>query len=238
MSTPPDHPVVLLVEDESSIAEPFARALEREGFSPVVAPTAAAARELFTSRRPNIVLLDLSLPDGDGRSLCREWRRDSHVPIIMLTARGTETDRVVGLELGADDYVVKPFSAAEVAARIRAVLRRAAPDRATQPERATVGELTIDQATRSATLAGDELGLTRKEFDLLARLAREPGMVVSREDLMSDVWDENWFGSTKTLDVHIGFLRRKLGDDAAAPRYLRTVRGVGFRLAAPEDSDG
>jgi two-component system response regulator RegX3 len=238
MSAPPDRPVVLLVEDESSIAEPFARALEREGFSPVVAPTAAAARELFTSRRPNIVLLDLSLPDGDGRSLCREWRRDSHVPIIMLTARGTETDRVVGLELGADDYVVKPFSAAEVAARIRAVLRRAAPDRATQPERATVGELTIDQATRSATLAGDELGLTRKEFDLLARLAREPGMVVSREDLMSDVWDENWFGSTKTLDVHIGFLRRKLGDDAAAPRYLRTVRGVGFRLAAPEDSDG
>jgi DNA-binding response OmpR family regulator len=229
---------VLLVEDESSIAEPFARALEREGFSPVVAPTAAAARELFTSRRPNIVLLDLSLPDGDGRSLCREWRRDSHVPIIMLTARGTETDRVVGLELGADDYVVKPFSAAEVAARIRAVLRRAAPDRPTQPVRATVGELTIDQATRSATLAGDELGLTRKEFDLLARLAREPGMVVSREDLMSDVWDENWFGSTKTLDVHIGFLRRKLGDDAAAPRYLRTVRGVGFRLAAPEDSDG
>jgi two-component system response regulator RegX3 len=238
MSTPPDLPVVLLVEDESSIAEPFARALEREGFSPVVAPTAAAARELFASQRPNIVLLDLSLPDGDGRSLCREWRRDSQVPIIMLTARGTETDRVVGLELGADDYVVKPFSAAEVAARIRAVLRRAAPDRATPPERATVGELTIDQATRRATLAGEELGLTRKEFDLLARLAREPGMVVSREDLMSDVWDENWFGSTKTLDVHVGFLRRKLGDDAAAPRYLRTVRGVGFRLAAPEEGIG
>jgi DNA-binding response OmpR family regulator len=158
------------------------------------------------------------------------------VPIIMLTARGTETDRVVGLELGADDYVVKPFSAAEVAARIRAVLRRAAPDRAVQQERATVGALTIDPATRNATLAGEELGLTRKEFDLLARLARQPGMVVSREDLMADVWDENWFGSTKTLDVHIGFLRRKLGDDAAAPRYLRTVRGVGFRLAAPEDA--
>jgi DNA-binding response OmpR family regulator len=159
------------------------------------------------------------------------------VPIIMLTARGTETDRVVGLELGADDYVVKPFSAAEVAARIRAVLRRAAPDRATQVESATVGELTIDPATRSATLAGEELGLTRKEFDLLARLAREPGKVVSREDLMADVWDENWFGSTKTLDVHIGFLRRKLGDAAAAPRYLRTVRGVGFQLAAPQDAD-
>jgi two-component system response regulator RegX3 len=237
MSAPPDLPVVLLVEDEASIAEPFARALQREGLRPVVAPTAAAARELVVSRRPDIVLLDLSLPDGDGRELCREWRRDSQVPIIMLTARGTETDRVVGLELGADDYVVKPFSAAEVAARIRAVLRRAPPDRATQLEHATIGELTIDPATRSVTLAGEELGLTRKEFDLLARLAREPGTVVSREDLMADVWDENWFGSTKTLDVHIGFLRRKLGDAAAAPRYLRTVRGVGFRLAAPEDAD-
>jgi DNA-binding response OmpR family regulator len=237
MSTSPDQTIVLLVEDEASIAEPFARALEREGFTPFVAPTAAAARQLFAQRRPNIVLLDLTLPDGDGRELCREWRRESQVPIIMLTARGTETDRVVGLELGADDYVVKPFSVAEVAARIRAVLRRAAaPDRAVQHERVTIGELAIDPATRSATMAGRELGLTRKEFDLLARLAQDSGTVVSREDLMADVWDENWFGSTKTLDVHIGFLRRKLGDDAAAPRYLRTVRGVGFALAAPEDA--
>jgi DNA-binding response OmpR family regulator len=236
MSTPTDLPIVLLVEDEASIAEPFAKALEREGFSPVVAATAAAARELFARQRPNIVLLDLTLPDGDGRELCREWRRESQVPIIMLTARGTETDRVVGLELGADDYVVKPFSVAEVAARIRAVLRRAVPDRSAQHERVTIGELAIDPATRSATMAGNELGLTRKEFDLLARLARDTGTVVSREDLMADVWDENWFGSTKTLDVHIGFLRRKLGDDAAAPRYLRTVRGVGFQLAAPEDA--
>ncbi len=226
---------MLLVEDEASIAEPFARALEREGFTPVVAGTAAAARELFSERRPSIVLLDLTLPDGDGRELCREWRRDSQVPIIMLTARGTETDRVVGLERGADDYVVKPFSAAEVAARIRAVLRRATRDRSAQHERVVIGDLTIDPATRGATLAGADLGLTRKEFDLLARLAREPGMVVSRESLMADVWDENWFGSTKTLDVHVGFLRRKLGDDAASPRYLRTVRGVGFKLAAAED---
>jgi DNA-binding response OmpR family regulator len=236
MSTLPDQPIVLLVEDEASIAEPFARALEREGFNTVHAPTAAAARQLFAQRRPNIVLLDLTLPDGDGRELCREWRRESQVPIIMLTARGTETDRVVGLELGADDYVVKPFSVAEVAARIRAVLRRAAPDRSAQHERVTIGDLAIDPATRSATMSGSELGLTRKEFDLLARLAQDSGTVVSREDLMADVWDENWFGSTKTLDVHIGFLRRKLGDDAAAPRYLRTVRGVGFQLAAPEDA--
>ncbi|HVF78000.1 MAG TPA: response regulator transcription factor [Solirubrobacteraceae bacterium] len=232
-----DRPSVLLVEDEASIAEPFARALAREGFDTEVAPTAAAARELFARRRPSIVLLDLTLPDGDGRELCREWRRDSSVPIIMLTARGTETDRVVGLELGADDYVVKPFSTPEVAARIRAVLRRAQPEpEAALPSTVTLGELSIDSAARRAALAGNDLGLTRKEFDLLARLARDAGRIVSREDLMADVWDENWFGSTKTLDVHIGFLRRKLGDDAGAPRYLRTVRGVGFLLAAPGGS--
>jgi two-component system, OmpR family, response regulator RegX3 len=228
-----DRPRVLLVEDEASIAEPFARALGREGFDAEVAATAAAARDSFARRRPSIVLLDLTLPDGDGRELCREWRRDSGVPIIMLTARGNETDRVVGLELGADDHVVKPFSSAEVAARIRAVLRRAQQPAAPAPQRVVVGGLEIDPATRSASLHGDDLGLARKEFDLLARLARDAGRVVSREDLMSDVWDENWFGSTKTLDVHIGFLRRKLGDDAADPRYLRTVRGVGFLLAAP-----
>ena len=231
-----DRPTVLLVEDEASIAEPFARALGREGFDAEVAGTAAAARELFARRPPSIVLLDLTLPDGDGRELCREWRRTTSVPIIMLTARGTETDRVVGLELGADDYVVKPFSVAEVAARIRAVLRRAqaAEPVAAAPQPVTLGDLRIDPATRSATRGGADLGLTRKEFDLLTRLARDAGRVVTREDLMSDVWDENWFGSTKTLDVHIGFLRRKLGDDAADPRYLRTVRGVGFVLAAPE----
>ena len=229
-----DRPRVLLVEDEASIAAPFARALGREGFDAEVAPTVAAARASFAHRRPSIVLLDLTLPDGDGRDLCREWRSETGVPIIMLTARGTETDRVVGLELGADDYVVKPFSVAEVAARIRAVLRRAQPAAAlAPPQPVALGDLKIDPATRSATLRGVDLGLARKEFDLLARLARDAGRVVSREDLMSDVWDENWFGSTKTLDVHVGFLRRKLGDDAADPRYLRTVRGVGFMLAVP-----
>jgi two-component system, OmpR family, response regulator RegX3 len=229
-----DRPSVLLVEDEASIAEPFARALGREGFDAEVAPTAAAARAAFARSRPSIVLLDLTLPDGDGRELCRQWRRESRVPIIMLTARGTETDRVVGLELGADDYVVKPFSVPEVAARIRAVLRRAQTEPPAAAPSLTLGALQIDLSTRSATLDGRDLALTRKEFDLLARLARDAGRIVSREDLMSDVWDENWFGSTKTLDVHIGFLRRKLGDDAADPRYLRTVRGIGFLLAAPD----
>jgi DNA-binding response OmpR family regulator len=229
-------PTILLVEDERSIAEPFAGALEREGFAAVIAPTARDARELFRRHEPVLVLLDVGLPDGDGRELCRELRRDSTVPIIMLTARGTETDRIVGLEIGADDYVVKPFSSAEVIARIRAVLRRAGrgPDDAPLEPFALDG-LRVDHGARRVTLDGDEVELTRKEFDLLARLVRDAGRVVSREDLMADVWDENWFGSTKTLDVHMGFLRRKLGDDPAEPRFVHTVRGVGFRFAGPEE---
>ena len=153
----------------------------------------------------------------------------------MLTARGTETDRVVGLELGADDYVVKPFSSAEVIARIRAVLRRSGRDTAAAPDPPVeIDGLRLDPAARQASLDGAPLELSRKEFDLLARLMRDAGRVVTREDLMADVWDENWFGSTKTLDVHVGFLRRKLADDAAEPRFLHTVRGVGFRFTGAD----
>jgi two-component system, OmpR family, response regulator RegX3 len=155
----------------------------------------------------------------------------------MLTARGTEMDRIIGLELGADDYVVKPFSGAEVIARIRAVLRRVGSEGAGGASRVAVGELDIDFDARRVRLDGDEIHLTRKQYDLLAALARRAGRVVSRSDLMSEVWDENWFGATKTLDVHIGLLRRKLGDDPAAPRLIHTVRGVGFRLASPEELD-
>jgi DNA-binding response OmpR family regulator len=230
---------VLLVEDECSIAEPFARALRRNGFQPMIAGTAAEALRAGRERRPDVVLLDLSLPDGDGWDVCRELRRQSDVPIIMLTARGTVSDRVVGLELGADDYVVKPFATTEVISRIRAVLRRVrspAGDSAegSAPEALAAADVRLDLAARRVWVAGYELGLTRKEFDLLARLARDAGRVVTRETLMSEVWDENWFGSTKTLDVHIAGLRRKLGDDPARPRYIHTVRGVGFRFAAAE----
>jgi two-component system response regulator RegX3 len=228
-------PTILLVEDERSIAEPFASALAREGFEPVIAATAKAALELFHRHDPTLVLLDIALPDGDGREVCRELRRESAVPIIMLTARGTETDRVVGLELGADDYVVKPFSSAEVIARIRAVLRRSRHEPTAEPP-VEIDGLRLDPGARTATLDDAPLELSRKEFDLLARLMRDAGRVVTREDLMSDVWDENWFGSTKTLDVHVGFLRRKLDDDAADPRFLHTVRGVGFRFTGPEDT--
>jgi two-component system response regulator RegX3 len=229
-------PKVLLVEDEVGITEPFSRALAREGFDPVVAGTAALALELAESVEPDIVLLDLTLPDGDGRDVCRALRRRSDVPIMMLTARGTETDRIVGLELGADDYVVKPFSGAEVIARIRAILRRTgAAGEAAEPGPVTVGELELDPGARRVRLRGEELQLSRKEFDLLAELVAHAGRVVTREDLMARVWDENWFGSTKTLDVHVRWLRQKLDDAPDAPRYVHTVRGVGFRFTAPEE---
>jgi two-component system, OmpR family, response regulator RegX3 len=227
---------VLLVEDERSIAEPFAQALERNGFTPTIAGGAHDALRLAREIEPDVVLLDLTLPDGDGRDVCRELRKSSEVPIIMLTARGTVTDRVVGLEMGADDYVVKPFAVGEVISRIRAVLRRArtAPSVPAAPlaDVLEAGELRLDPGSRRAWRAGEELALTRKEFDLLARLMRDAGRVVSRETLMSDVWDENWFGSTKTLDVHIAGLRRKLGEEPSRPRFIETVRGVGFRFAA------
>jgi DNA-binding response OmpR family regulator len=228
-------PRILFVEDERSISEPFSHALEREGFEAVVAATAAEALRLAESVDPDLVLLDLMLPDGDGRDVCREIRRHSDIPIIMLTARGTETDRIVGLELGADDYVVKPFSGPEVIARIRAVLRRTGSSPAGE-EVARVEGLELDGASRRVTLDGEEVELSRKEFDLLAALMERAGRVVRRETLMEEVWDENWFGSTRTLDTHIGWLRKKLGDDPAAPRFIHTVRGVGFRFAKPGDS--
>jgi two-component system, OmpR family, response regulator RegX3 len=234
----PSRPRVLFVEDEPSIYEPFSKALAREGFEPVVARTAARALELAEGDFA-IILLDLTLPDGDGRDVCRALRRTSSVPILMLTARGTEADRIVGLELGADDYVVKPFSGAEVIARIRAILRRSTQQptelEPPPPGPIAVGELEVDIGARRARLGSEELQLSRKEFDLLAELIRNAGRVVTREQLMDRVWDENWFGSTKTLDVHVRWLRQKLGDDPGNPRFLHTVRGVGFRFTAPEE---
>jgi DNA-binding response OmpR family regulator len=223
-------PKVLLVEDERSIAEPFARALERAGFRTVAVGTGREAISLVAASPPDVILLDLALPDVDGRDVCRQIRRTADIPIIMVTASGTVTDRVVGLEIGADDYVVKPFAIGEVIARIRAVLRRGQV-RSEEMPTMEIQDLRIDPGARRAWQAERELDLTRKEFDLLCRLAQDPERVVTREALMSDVWDENWFGSTKTLDVHIGWLRRKLGDDPADPTYIRTVRGVGFCLS-------
>jgi two-component system, OmpR family, response regulator RegX3 len=212
---------VLIVEDEQPIAEPLAEGLRREGFEVEWAATGAAALE---ADEPDVVLLDLRLPDMDGLDVCRTIRARSEVPIIIVSARGDEPDRVVGLELGADDYVVKPFGLRELIARIRAVTRRGKTtpgDGAVQ-----VGELEVDPRARRVRLGGRELDLTPKEFDVLVMLARDPGAVVSRRSLLDEVWETSWYGSSKTIDVHVAALRRKLGD----PGWIETVRGVGFRL--------
>src|SRR5262245_40452862 len=210
-------------------------ALAREGFDPVLAETAAAGMDAFAQRGPDLVLLDVMLPDGDGRDLLRKIRETSRTPVVMLTARGEEMDRVLGLELGADDYVTKPFSAAELVARMRAVLRRSERE----PESGGTGVLEaggvkVDLDTHIATRDGEALDLTVKEFELLRVLLERAGKVVRRDEIVHEVWDPAWFGSTKTLDVHISALRRKLGDDPAAPRYIHTVRGVGFRFEPAE----
>ncbi len=224
---------ILLVEDEPGISEPLAAHLGREGFDADVVSTMAAGLEAYRHDRPDLVLLDVMLPDGDGRDLCRVIRKDSDVPIVMLTARGEDVDRIVGLELGADDYVVKPFSAGELVARIRAILRRGhLRERRGAIE---VGDLRLDPGSRTLTKAGRPIALAAREFDLLHLLMSNAGQVVRREQIMDDVWDPHWFGPTKTLDVHVAWLRKKIEEDPADPRYITTIRGVGFRFAAPED---
>ena len=230
---------VVVIEDEASISEPLAAGLRSEGFDAHVAATGSAGLGLVASLDPDIVLLDIMLPDMDGRDLCRDLRRRSDVPIIMLTARGLETDRIVGLELGADDYIVKPFSFAELVARMRAVMRRSAKRQAQPaahpPDVLSVGAVTLDGRTWTVTLAGETVTLTRREFELLRLLMRSAGTVLTREHLMEEVWDPNWFGGTKTLDVHISALRRKLHDDPNEPTYIHTVRGVGFRFSTADE---
>ena len=225
---------ILLVEDEESISEPLAAALERDGFAPTVADTAAEGIRRFREKRPDLVLLDVMLPDGDGRDVLRGIRAESGTPIVMLTARGEESAKVASLELGADDYVVKPFGAAELIARIRAVLRRSAgSDRESGTLR--VGDIEMDLNKRTAIKGGHPIELTLKEFELLRMLMNDSGRVITRTQLMDEVWDPNWYGSTKTLDVHVSSLRKKLGDDPAEPRYIHTARGVGFRFSTEQE---
>jgi len=213
---------LLLVEDDSSISQPLKAGLEREGFEVTLATTGAQALQ---ADPVDLVLLDLGLPDLDGRVVCQNLRAASTVPIIVVTAREDEIDRVMLLELGADDYVVKPFGFRELVARIRAVLRRAA-SRPVEEERVEWGSLSIDRRARHVEYDGTRVDLTPKEYDLLAALASDPGAAVTREQLINDVWDENWWGSTKTLDVHVASLRKKTD-----PSLIQTIRGVGFRLA-------
>jgi two-component system response regulator RegX3 len=216
---------VLLVEDDDTIAEPLTAGLERHGFQVSRARTGA---EALAAPPHEVVLLDLGLPDMDGIDVCRRLRAASAVPIIVVTARSEEVDRVLGLELGADDYVVKPFGFRELVARIRAVTRRARPAAGPAEVPQRLGTLELDRRQRRVRLNGAEVTLTAKEFDLLTLLAEDPGAVYTRDQILEQVWDPHWFGPTKTLDVHVASLRKKLGD----PGWIETVRGVGFRLVA------
>ncbi len=216
---------VLVVEDEDAIAVPLQEGLEREGFEVQRAVTGQAALDAVGA---DIVLLDLRLPDIDGLDVCRQLRARSNVPIIVVSARGEEIDRVVGLELGADDYVVKPFGLREVVARIRAVARRAG-ERADGRDGIVVGPLVVDVEAHRVALDAQPLELTPKEFELLALLASQPDVAVTRQRILAEVWNTTWYGSTKALDVHVASLRRKLGN----PGWIETVRGIGFRLRLP-----
>lgn len=219
---------VLLVEDDPSIATVVTRGLTDAGFRVLHVETGAAA---LAAEGYDFVLLDLGLPDTDGLDVCRAIRAKSSVPVIIVTARSDELDRVVGLEIGADDYVVKPFGMRELIARIRAVLRRGGQaDVQTVTTDLVVGDLVINEKTHDVSLAGEPLSLTPKEFDLLAYLAAEPEVVHRRHDILEHVWDTEWYGPTKTLDAHVAALRKKLGN----VDWIEAVRGVGFRLRVPQ----
>ena len=219
---------VLLAEDDPAIAEPLARALGREGYDVVVQGTGQGA--IDSASGADLVILDLGLPDMDGLEVAR-WIRNQGltIPILILTARADEVDLVVGLDAGADDYVTKPFRLAELLARARALLRRSHSD-GTEEDEVIAQDVRMDLAAHRAFQGDRELHLTAKEFDLLRVLVRDAGSVVSRDGLMREVWEADLNGSTKTLDMHVSWLRRKLGDDANAPRYISTVRGMGFRF--------
>ncbi|WP_063736768.1 response regulator transcription factor [Streptomyces sp. RTd22] len=229
---------LLLIEDDDRLAGPITEGLARYGFTVDRARTGADGLA-GADEDPHLVLLDLGLPDMDGLDVCRRLRARSSIPIIMITARGEEADRIVGLELGADDYVAKPFGVRELVARIRAVTRRTAghlvPADAPAPAGTSgagpqrLGSLEIDRRTREVRLDGGDVALSPREFDLLAYLAQDPGAVHSRQQIMDTVWDPHFFGPTKTLDAHVAALRRKLGD----PAWITTARGVGFRLTVP-----
>jgi two-component system, OmpR family, response regulator RegX3 len=217
---------LLVVEDDDAIREPLAVGLRREGFEVDSVRTAADA---LAAAPADLVLLDLGLPDGHGFEVCRQLRSTSSVPIIIITARDDEIDRVAGLELGADDYVVKPFGFRELVARIRAVTRRTAPTASiVDPQR--IGPLEIDRRSHRVYVEGEELALTPKEFDLLSLLASDPGAMVTRRDILAEVWDPHWYGTSKTVDVHIASIRRKLRH----ADWIETCRGVGFRLVIPQ----
>lgn len=225
---------ILLVEDDTTLAETLRYNMEREGYGVLVASDGVQGLELARRERPDLVVLDIMLPRLDGFSVCRILRQESDVPIMMLTARQDEVDRIAGLELGADDYVSKPFSLGEMLARLRAIMRRSERQPRLGREVLEAGALRIDTSSRRAWREGQELALPQKEFDLLTCLIRNHGIALSRDLLLERVWGLDFVGDSRTVDVHIRWLREKIEPDASRPRYIQTVRGVGYRFEVPE----
>lgn len=220
---------ILLVEDDDTLRKTLAYNLSKDGYQVIQSGDGAEALSLARDKAPDLIVLDVMLPSLDGLTVCRILRSESQVPIIMLTARGSEVDRIVGFEIGADDYIVKPFSLGEFLARVRAMLRRA-PVTFGGMDRLEAGDLVVDLIARRVTLRGAELKLTYKEFDLLAMLMRNQGAVLSRDLLLERVWGYDYTGQTKTVDVHVRWLREKIEDDPSAPQRIVTLRGVGYRF--------
>jgi two-component system response regulator RegX3 len=228
---------ILLVEDEGALADTVRYNLEREGYAVTVAADGRRALELFRTERPSLVILDLMLPEVPGLDVCRLIRAGSDVPIIILTAKDSEADKVAGLELGADDYVTKPFSVRELLSRVRAVLRRVRPrplvgEEEEEEEVLVAGPVRMDLARHEVTVRGQPVGLPPKEFELLEALVRRPGRLLTRERLIDEVWGPDYFGDTRTLDVHVKRLRRKIEEDPHHPVHLVTVRGLGYKFVA------
>ena len=222
---------ILIVEDEDSVLDPLELLLGKEGFSIETAKNGREALDKFWKVSPDLVLLDIMLPEVSGTEVCRQIRAKSNVPIIMLTAKDTEVDKVVGLELGADDYIVKPYSKAELVARIKAVLRRGAGEHSTGDVGViTAGPVTIDVDRHAVSIAGESISLPLKEFELLEFLVRNSGRVLTRTQLIDRVWGSDYFGDTKTLDVHVKRLRAKIEKDPANPVYIQTIRGLGYKF--------
>jgi two-component system response regulator RegX3 len=222
---------ILIVEDEDSVLDPLELLLSKEGFSIETARNGREGLDKFSKVSPDLVLLDIMLPEVSGTEVCRQIRAKSNVPIIMLTAKDTEVDKVVGLELGADDYIVKPYSKAELVARIKAVLRRGVSDHAPgEGGVITAGPVTIDVERHAVSIAGVSISLPLKEFELLEFLVRNSGRVLTRTQLIDRVWGSDYFGDTKTLDVHVKRLRAKIEKDPANPVYIQTIRGLGYKF--------
>lgn len=228
--------LILLVDDEPLITDSLSYSLQREGFEVKSVRDGLSAVQAVQDYQPDLIVLDLMLPDISGLEVCRRLRGNSTTPVIMLTARGEEIDRVLGLEVGADDYLAKPFSFRELLARIRAILRRVELDRqATQLQPMVLRQLSLDPTSRRVFKAEQELQLSTREFDLLAILMKNAGRALSREELLTQVWGEEWIGDPRTLDVHVRWLRLKVEEDPAIPQYIQTVRGYGYRFAGPEE---